>query len=81
MTDHGYTRAVSSLMEATLTRVEAMVRVGLTLALVQDELNLDDVRALVPEWSGPGVTDEDWDYTRRTLAERAFMGLRGQGGH
>jgi hypothetical protein len=29
----------------------------------------------------PGVTDEDWDYTRRTLAERAFMGLRGQGGH
>jgi glyoxylase-like metal-dependent hydrolase (beta-lactamase superfamily II) len=81
MKNHGYTRAVRALMEATLTRVEAMVRAGRTLVQVQDELNLDDVRALVPEWGGPGVTDEDWEYTRRTLAERAFTGLRGQGGH
>jgi len=34
----------------------------------------------VPEWSGAAVSDEDWTYTKRTLAERAFMGLRGQGG-
>ena len=36
-------------------------------------------RARVPDWNGPAVSDEDWTYTRRTLAERAFMGLRGQG--
>ncbi len=78
--DHGYTRALRTLMEATLVRVEAMVRAGRTLAQVQDELDLDDIRAQVPEWNGPGVTEEDWTYTRRTLAERAFVGLRGQGG-
>jgi glyoxylase-like metal-dependent hydrolase (beta-lactamase superfamily II) len=81
MTDHGYTRAVRTLMETTLARVETLVRAGRTLAEVQDELNLDDVRVRVPAWSGPGVTEEDWDYIRRTLAERAFMGLRGQGAH
>ncbi|GAN00385.1 Zn-dependent hydrolases [alpha proteobacterium U9-1i] len=80
MTDHSYTRAVGALMEATLTRVEAMVREGKTLAQVQDDLNLDDVRAAVPVWNGPDVPDDDWTYTRRTLAERAFVGLRGQGG-
>jgi glyoxylase-like metal-dependent hydrolase (beta-lactamase superfamily II) len=37
-------------------------------------------RARVPEWGGPDVTEDDWTYTRRTLAERAFVGLRGQGG-
>lgn len=81
MKDHGYTRSLRALMDATLTRVEAMVRAGRTPAQVQDELNLDDVRARVPEWSGPSVSTEDWDYTRLTLAERAFMGLRGQGAH
>jgi hypothetical protein len=80
MKDHVYTRNVSALLDATLVRVEAMVRKGRTLAQVQDELNLDDIRARVPEWNGPGVSDEDWTYTRRTLAERAFVGLRGQGG-
>ena len=34
----------------------------------------------VPDWHGPAVSDDDWIYTRRTLAERAFMGVRGQGG-
>jgi glyoxylase-like metal-dependent hydrolase (beta-lactamase superfamily II) len=79
--DHSYTRAVRSLLETSLERVEAMIRAGRTLAQVQDELDLDDARRLVPEWSGPAVSEEDWDYTRRTLAERAFMGLRGQGAH
>ena len=77
--DHGYTRAVRELVEATLERVEKLVRAGRSLAEVQDELDLDDVRKRVPEWSGPAASDEDWTYTRRTLAERAFMGLRGQG--
>ncbi len=77
--DHEYTRALRGLLEATLERVEKRVRAGGSLAEVQDELNLDDVRARVPDWNGPAVSAEDWTYTRRTLAERAFMGLRGQG--
>ena len=80
MTDHAYTRAVRELMETTLTRVEALVRAGRNLPQVQDELNLDDVRARVPQWNGSDVSEEDWVATRRALAERAFMGLRGQGG-
>ena len=80
MTDHAYTRSIADLLDTTLARVEALVRKGRSLAQVQDELDLDDVRARVPDWSGPGVSEEDWTYTRRTLAERAFVGLRGQGG-
>ena len=78
--DHGYTRAMRELLETTLERVESLVRKGRSLAEVQDELNLDDVRARVPDWNGAAVSAEDWIYTRRTLAERAFVGLRGQGG-
>lgn len=80
MQDHGYTRAVRGLLEASLTRVNGMIRAGRTLAQIQDSLDLDDVRAAVPEWSGPDVSADDWTYTRRTLAERCFIGLRGQGG-
>lgn len=80
MTDHAYTRAIADLLDTALARVEALVRKGRSLAQVQDELDLDDVRARVPEWAGTAVSEEDWTYTRRTLAERAFVGLRGQGG-
>ena len=78
--DHAYTRDVRALLETTLERVEALVRAGRSLAEVQEALDLDDVRQRVPDWSGPAVSAEDWTYTRRTLAERAFVGLRGQGG-
>jgi hypothetical protein len=78
--DHAYTRAVRELLETTLERVESLVRKGRSLAETQDELNLDDVRARVPDWNGDAVSAEDWTYTRRTLAERALVGLRGQGG-
>lgn len=80
MTDHAYTRAIADLLDTALARVEGLVRRGRSLAQVQDELDLDDVRARVPEWSGAGVSEDDWTYTRRALAERAFVGLRGQGG-
>ena len=43
-TDHAYTRSVRELLEATLERVEALVRAGRSLAEVQDMLALDDVR-------------------------------------
>jgi glyoxylase-like metal-dependent hydrolase (beta-lactamase superfamily II) len=80
MTDAAYTRDIANLLDITLARVEALVRKGRSLAQVQDELSLDDVRARVPDWNGAGVSEDDWTYTRRTLAERAFVGLRGQGG-
>lgn len=80
MKNHAYTREVRALIDATLARVESLVRKGRSLAQVQDELDLDDIRARVPAWSAPGVSEEDWIYTERTLAERAFMALRGQGG-
>lgn len=78
MHDQHYVHAVRTLMETTLTRVEALVRQGRTLQQTQDELNLDDVLAGVPEWQD--VAPGDWTYTRRALAERAYMGVRGQGG-
>ena len=80
MTDHAYTRSTAALLDAALERVEALVRRGRSLAQVQEELDLDDLRDLEPAWRGPGISEEDWEYTRRTLAERAFVGLRGQGG-
>ena len=59
--DHGYTRSVRELMDTTLERVESLVRKGRSLAEVQDELNLDDVRARVPEWNGAAVSDGGLD--------------------
>jgi glyoxylase-like metal-dependent hydrolase (beta-lactamase superfamily II) len=80
MRNHTYTAAVRALIETALSRVEALIRQGRTLQQVQDELTLDDARAAVPSWSGPDASEEDWTYTCRTLAERCFVGLRGQGG-
>lgn len=80
MSDHSYTRSVRELLEAALERVDSLVRKGRSLPQVQHELELDDLRSRVADWHGSGVSDADWDYTRRTLAERAFVGLRGQGG-
>lgn len=80
MADHAYTAAVRALLEAALARVEAMIRQGRTLQQIQDALDLGDVRAGVPSWNGPGVSEDDWTYTVRALAERCFVGLRGQGG-
>lgn len=57
-----------------------MILEGRTLAEIQERRDLNDVRAAVPEWSGADVPAQDWEYTRRTLAERCWVGLRGQGG-
>jgi len=71
---------VRGLLEAALARVQEMILAGRTLPQVQDGLDLNDVRAATPEWNGPDVPAEDWTYVRRTLAERCWVGLRGQGG-
>ncbi len=41
-------------------------------------LGLEEVRRKVPAWTG-AKQDADWDYIRRTVIERAWRGVRGQG--
>jgi cyclase len=78
MHDFEYARHFREFLETTLARVEALAREGKTLDEVKAMLDLSDVRARVPAWN-VDVTDDDWDYTVDTLAERAWRGLRGQG--
>ena len=40
--------------------------------------SLDDIRRKVPAWADK-EHDEDWDYIVRTVIERAWRGVRGQG--
>ncbi len=78
MRDHTYTRQVRELIERTNAGVAAVLRRGMPVEQVQDSLTLEDVRRAVPAWRG-SEQDEDWDYIRRTLIERAWRGVRGQG--
>jgi glyoxylase-like metal-dependent hydrolase (beta-lactamase superfamily II) len=77
--DHTYTRQVRAVLEAVTARVAAMAKQGRSLDEIQNELDLSDVRAPVAAWSGT-ERDEDWEVTTRTLIERAWRGVRGQGG-
>jgi glyoxylase-like metal-dependent hydrolase (beta-lactamase superfamily II) len=79
MHDHTYTRQVRALLEATTARVAAMAREGKSLEEIQRDLDLSDVRRAVPAWAAP-ERDEDWRVTTRALIERAWRGVRGQGG-
>jgi glyoxylase-like metal-dependent hydrolase (beta-lactamase superfamily II) len=76
--DHVYTRHVRTLLEAATARVAALAREGRSLDEIQMELELRDVQEGVPAWSG--ARDEDWQATTRALIERAWRGVRGQGG-
>ena len=78
MRDHTYTRQVRELIQRTNAGVAAMLRRGTPVEQIQDSLTLEDVRRAVPAWTGAD-RDEDWDYIRRTLIERAWRGVRGQG--
>jgi cyclase len=77
MKDHAYTRKVRELLEAATTRVDSMVRTGLTLDQIQAAISLDDVRRSFAPWAG--APEADWKYTVTTLVERAWRGVRGQG--
>jgi glyoxylase-like metal-dependent hydrolase (beta-lactamase superfamily II) len=79
MHDHAYTRQVRALLEATTARVREMAREGKSLEEIQRDLDLSDVRRTVPVWAAP-ERDEDWRLTTRGLIERAWRGVRGQGG-
>ena len=78
MRDHTYTRQVRELLEAVNARVGAMLREGRPLEQTQDSVRLDDIRRRVPVWA-PVEHDADWEYIVRTVVERAWRGLRGQG--
>jgi len=75
--DHAYTRQVRELLERVTSRVEAMAREGKTLEQIQASLEASDLRKGV--WADPAL-DEDWKVTMTTLIERAWRGVRGQGG-
>jgi len=75
--DHAYTRQVRQLLEGVATRVEAMAREGKTLEQIQATLDAEEFRKGV--WAKPAF-DEDWKVTKATLIERAWRGVRGNGG-
>jgi glyoxylase-like metal-dependent hydrolase (beta-lactamase superfamily II) len=75
--DHAYTRQVRELLEGVTSRVEAMAREGKTLEQIQASLEAGDLRK--GAWTDPAL-DEDWKVTMTTLIERAWRGVRGQGG-
>jgi len=79
MHDHSYTRQVRQLLEAATSRVAAMAREGMTLDQIQNAISLDDVRRRTPAWQ-PGELDADWTANLKALVERAWRGVRGQGG-
>jgi glyoxylase-like metal-dependent hydrolase (beta-lactamase superfamily II) len=79
MHDHSYTRQVRELLEAATSRVAAMAREGKTLDLIQSTLTLEDIRARVPAWRAPALK-ADWETNTKALVERAWRGVRGQGG-
>ncbi|RPH72945.1 MAG: hypothetical protein EHM78_01455 [Myxococcaceae bacterium] len=54
------------------------LRAGHTLEQIQEEVTLDDVRKICPVWT-PASLDEDWRQSVKTLVERSFRGVRGQG--
>ncbi len=78
MDNHAYTKKLRETFEAILFRVEILVREGKTLDQTQDLIELDDLRAGYPLWN-EGVSEEDWAFTKKTLVERAYKGVRGQG--
>jgi glyoxylase-like metal-dependent hydrolase (beta-lactamase superfamily II) len=76
--DHTYIHQVRQLMEAVTARVESFARKGLTLDQVQDSVSLEDLRSGFPAWAGAPA--DDWKIVMRALVERAWRGVRGQGG-
>jgi cyclase len=79
MRDFRYVRQVRRLLEAATSQATAMALKGRTLEQVQDSVTLEDVRRGVPVWQGSKL-DEDWRDNTRALLERAWRGVRGQGG-
>jgi len=79
MHDQAYTRQVRELLEATTSRVSAMARNGKTLDQIQSAISLDDIRAKTPAWRATEL-DDDWAANTKALVERAWRGVRGQGG-
>ena len=78
MRDHTYTRQVRELLQTVTSRVGAMAQQGKPVEQIQDSLRLEEVRRKVPVWTCAKL-DADWDYIRRTVIERAWRGVRGQG--
>ncbi|HYF33533.1 MAG TPA: MBL fold metallo-hydrolase [Chitinophagaceae bacterium] len=72
-----YVRQVRNLIEATITKVEALIREGKTLPEVQKQLDLSE--HLKAPWNMDKQTISDFKIVTDTLAERVWRGVRGQG--
>ena len=79
MRDHAYVRQVRELLEAATTRVAALVREGKTIEEIRAAVTLHDFRA---RWGmdTDAAAREDWRQVADALVERAWRGVRGQGG-
>jgi glyoxylase-like metal-dependent hydrolase (beta-lactamase superfamily II) len=77
--DHTYTRQVRALLEAATSRVTDLARQGKTLQQVQAALDLEDLRRATPAWSADSL-EAEWKEEIPVLIERAWRGVRGQGG-
>ena len=71
-------RQMRELLLAVTSRVRGLAEEGRPVEWIQDSLRFDDIRRKVPAWADK-EHDEDWDYIVRTVIERAWRGVRGQG--
>jgi glyoxylase-like metal-dependent hydrolase (beta-lactamase superfamily II) len=78
MRDHSYVRKVRELLEAATSRTDSLARAGLTLEQIQNTLDLEDQRRGYRVWTD-SVPEADWQAVIKSLVERAWRGVRGQG--
>lgn len=76
--DHAYTRLFREFLEQLLKKEEVLIREGKTLEQAQELINMDEFK------KGPWKNDSpafltDWDFNLKTIIERAWRGIRGQG--
>lgn len=76
MRDLSYVRAVHALIDGVTSQVATFLARGMTLDQMQQSVDVTQLRAGSPAWSG-GALDNDWKATVRALVDRAWHELRG----
>jgi glyoxylase-like metal-dependent hydrolase (beta-lactamase superfamily II) len=80
MQDHVYNARGARPARGGTQRVEAMTRPAGRSPRSRTASISTTSAPPSPSGADPTFSADDWTYTRRTLAERSFVGLRGQGG-
>ena len=76
MRDLSYVRAVHALIDGVTSQVATFLARGMTLDQIQQSVDVTQLRAGSPAWSGSAL-DNDWKTTVRALVDRAWHELRG----